>query len=405
MNRIKKLYQEAGELHKQALDILSEWDNKDMPADKAQQVDTLLDQVEQKTAEAKRLERATEMGTALNEPATRLPSPQTSGEAQTNGEAVEAKAAYSKFLKLGLSRLAATELKALSAGDDQAGGYISVPDQHRDELITKQREMSAMRRIARVLPPIPGGSSVTPSEENDLSDAEWTTEIKTGNADTVKPFGRRVLTPHPLAKRIKVSRTLMRSARFDMEAWVNDRMAYKFAVPEENAFINGSGAAQPLGLLNTSGLPVFTTAGSLAVTGDDVINWVYSLPARYAPGATILCNRAFIRKVRLLKGTDNNYLWQPGLQGGSPSRILDTPYEVSDRFDDGLDANDAWEASAKIAVIGDFQYYWIVDSLNFTLQRVDELYAETNEVGFIGRKEADGMAVLAEAFYALKVKA
>ena len=405
MNRIKKLYQEAGELHKQALDILSEWDNKDMPADKAQQVDTLLDQVEQKTAEAKRLERATEMGTALNEPATRLPSPQTSGEAQTNGEAVEAKAAYSKFLKLGLSRLAATELKALSAGDDQAGGYISVPDQHRDELITKQREMSAMRRIARVLPPIPGGSSVTPSEENDLSDAEWTTEIKTGNADTVKPFGRRVLTPHPLAKRIKVSRTLMRSARFDMEAWVNDRMAYKFAVPEENAFINGSGAAQPLGLLNTSGLPVFTTAGSLAVTGDDVINCVYSLPARYAPGATILCNRAFIRKVRLLKGTDNNYLWQPGLQGGSPSRILDTPYEVSDRFDDGLDANDAWEASAKIAVIGDFQYYWIVDSLNFTLQRVDELYAETNEVGFIGRKEADGQAVLAEAFYALKVKA
>lgn len=405
MNRIKKLYQEAGELHKQALDILSEWDNKDMPADKAQQVDTLLDQVEQKTAEAKRLERATEMGTALNEPATRLPSPQTSGEAQTNGEAVEAKAAYSKFLKLGLSRLAATELKALSAGDDQAGGYISVPDQHRDELITKQREMSAMRRIARVLPPIPGGSSVTPSEENDLSDAEWTTEIKTGNADTVKPFGRRVLTPHPLAKRIKVSRTLMRSARFDMEAWVNDRMAYKFAVPEENAFINGSGAAQPLGLLNTSDLPVFTTAGSLAVTGDDVINWVYSLPARYAPGATILCNRAFIRKVRLLKGTDNNYLWQPGLQGGSPSRILDTPYEVSDRFDDGLDANDAWEASAKIAVIGDFQYYWIVDSLNFTLQRVDELYAETNEVGFIGRKEADGQAVLAEAFYALKVKA
>ena len=74
-------------------------------------------------------------------------------------------------------------------------------------------------------------------------------------------------------------------------------------------------------------------------------------------------------------------------------------------FDDGLDANDAWEASAKIAVIGDFQYYWIVDSLNFTLQRVDELYAETNEVGFIGRKEADGQAVLAEAFYALKVKA
>ena len=32
------------------------------------------------------------------------------------------------------------------------------------------------------------------------------------------------------------------------------------------------------------------------------------------------------------------------------------------------------------------------------LQRLDELYAATNQVGFIGRMELDGMPVLAEAF-------
>jgi hypothetical protein len=32
------------------------------------------------------------------------------------------------------------------------------------------------------------------------------------------------------------------------------------------------------------------------------------------------------------------------------------------------------------------------------VQRLNELYAETNQVGFIGRLETDGMPVLEEAF-------
>ena len=57
-----------------------------------------------------------------------------------------------------------------------------------------------------------------------------------------------------------------------------------------------------------------------------------------------------------------------------------------------------------MATIGDFKAgYWIQDSLNFTVQRLEELYAETNQVGFIGRKETDGMVVNADAFRNLKV--
>jgi HK97 family phage major capsid protein len=58
-----------------------------------------------------------------------------------------------------------------------------------------------------------------------------------------------------------------------------------------------------------------------------------------------------------------------------------------------------------VATIGNFQYYWIVDSLNLSIQRVNELYLETDQTGFIGRKETDGMPVLAEAFIHLKIKA
>ena len=37
------------------------------------------------------------------------------------------------------------------------------------------------------------------------------------------------------------------------------------------------------------------------------------------------------------------------------------------------------------------------------VQRLVELYAETNQTGFIGRVETDGMPVLAEAFARVKL--
>jgi len=413
--QIKRLYEEAAQLYEQAKAIMAEYDGKDMPQEKANQVDALLDQVEAKTEEAKRLERMADNDKHLNDPVTQKKFFQTQAQGQDgsdgdDGQPTRAKA-FAKFLRYGEKGLTAEEFKALVAGEDPAGGYL-VEETFLAELVAKEREASAMRRICRVLPPVPSGSVIVPTEDSEFTDAEWTAEVATGSADTVEPFGQRNLTPHALAKRVLVSNTLLRRASFDVEAWVRERMAYRFAVPEENGFINGDGNGKPLGILNTPNLPTYTTATSNQVYGNDIINWVYSLPAAYAahPSCRILCNRAFIRKVRALHTMENaveadNYIWQPGLAQGEPNRILDIEYELSDRFDDGLDANDAWEDDAVVAVIGAWDYYWIVDALGMTIQRLVELYAETNQTGFIGRKETDGMAVLAEAFYALKVKA
>jgi HK97 family phage major capsid protein len=135
---------------------------------------------------------------------------------------------------------------------------------------------------------------------------------------------------------------------------------------------------------------------------------VYSLPAAYAGRARILCNRAFIRKIRTLYKPDSataftNYLWSPGLQPGAPATILDVPYELSDRMDDCLSVADAWEAAGVPAIIGAWEYYWVLPAMTFSLQRLNELYAESNQVGFIGRGEWDGMCVLTEAFMSLTI--
>jgi hypothetical protein len=43
--------------------------------------------------------------------------------------------------------------------------------------------------------------------------------------------------------------------------------------------------------------------------------------------------------------------------------------------------------------------------MQFTLQRLVELYAESNQTGFIGRYQGDGAPVLGEAFARVKLAA
>lgn len=433
LEAVRDLYGEAQSLYDEAKELMAK---DELTAEDGQKIDQLLDEVEAKKTEAERLERALGLGDHLDQ---RQPLPDADTRApdvtiEYMGRKLDAEdvaelkamgpfpgyvnlpndpdaAAYRKAMRRYLRSksnqdLTPDERKALIAGEGPAGGYLQ-QDTFVNQLIVKSRERSAMRRIAQVLPPVPSGSVIYPTEDSVFADWEWTAELATGSEDKVKPFGEIRLIPYPLAKRVKVSNTFLRVPTFDVEGYVRDRLAYKFGVTQEQAFINGDGQGQPLGLVTDPELPTYTTAVANKVDAIDIINWVYTLPAAYgeSPTTCILCNRAFIRKARTLTHGDGTFVWQPGLQVGLPNRILDYEYETSDRFDDALDASDAWEGNKIAAVIGDFSYYWIVDAMQFSLQRLVELYAETNQTGYIGRGETDGKIVLHEAFLGLKIKA
>ena len=56
-----------------------------------------------------------------------------------------------------------------------------------------------------------------------------------------------------------------------------------------------------------------------------------------------------------------------------------------------------------VAVLGNFEYYWIVELMDMAIQRLVELYAATGEVGFIARRWVDGSPLLDEAFARVKL--
>jgi HK97 family phage major capsid protein len=295
------------------------------------------------------------------------------------------------------------ELRALSAGVNTEGGYIVVPEVFITSLIQNMDDEVIIRQLATVIPMSNGASIGIPTLDADPADADWTVELATGSEDSTMAFGKRVMQPHPLAKRIKISQQLLRIAAMPVETLVRSRLAYKFGISQEKAYMTGNGNKRPLGVFVASndGIPtsrdVSTGNQTTAPTIDGLINAKYSLKAGYWNKASWIFHRDTMKEVAKIKATDGSYIWRESARDGEPDRLLGRPIYLSEYCPNTL------TTGQYVGILGDFTHYWILDSLIFQLQRLNELYAETNQVGFIGRYEGDGAPVLAEAFARVKL--
>lgn len=313
--------------------------------------------------------------------------------------------AYSKWLQRGGQALNGEEIRALQADADIYGGFLVAPMQMVMQLIQAVDNLVFIRSMATVFPVTKAESLGAPSLDNQIADPTWTAEIATGTEDSTMSFGKRELTPHPLAKLIKVSEKLLRVSAMDVESLVINRLAYKFAIVGENAYLNGTGAGQPVGVFAavaagvgiSTGRDVSTGNTATAFTFDGLMEALYSLKAQYHPKATWIMHRDGIKKARKLKDGDGQYIWQPSVQQGQPDLLLGRPYRMSEYVPN------TWTTGLYVGIIGDFTNYWIADALDMRVQRLNELYAASNQIGFIGRLESDGMPVLEEAFARVKL--
>lgn len=307
--------------------------------------------------------------------------------------------AFDAFLRSGVIQ---AELRALQADQDAQGGYYTAPQQFVNKLIKAIDDAVFIRTKATKNTVTNAQSLGVPTLAADPADADWTSELGTGNEDSTMSFGKRELSPKPLAKRIKVSNKLLRLTP-DVEGLVIARLAYKFDITWEKAGMTGSGANQPLGVFTASndGIPtsrdVSTDNTTTAFTADGLKNAKYSLKAAYWPNADWIFHRDAVKMLAKLKDGEGRYLWQAAVQLGQPDMLEGIPVRTSEY------APSTFTTGQYVGIVGDFSYYWIADALDFSTQRLNELYAATNQTGFIGRLESDGMPVLGEAFARVKL--
>lgn len=310
--------------------------------------------------------------------------------------------AFGGWLARGAEAITAEEYRAMQADSDIGGGYLVAPQQMVMELLKEVDDIAVIRQYARTHQLTKAASLGVPTLDKDADDWDWTAELRTGSETEIE-FGKRELRPHPLAKRVKISNTLLRKAAMGPEQIVRERLAYKLGITQEKAYMTGDGVQKPLGVFTASADGISTDRDvSTGNTGteimpDGLIEAKYTLKQAYWSRARWIFHRDALKQIRKLKDGNGQYIWQPGISGGAPDRILELPYTASEfapnTFGNGL----------YVGILGDFRYYWIVDALDMAIQRLVELYAETNQTGFIGRYEGDGMPVLEEAFVRVKL--
>ncbi len=289
------------------------------------------------------------------------------------------------------------EHRAQVAGKAEKGGYFYTSEQFINELLKDVDDAVMVRQLARKFR-IPGNDSIgVPTITSKMSDADWTSELGVPSRDKIV-FGKRALTPHPLAKEVPVSKVLVRKAP-DIVSIVRGELARVVGTAEENAAMTGTGDNQWLGMFTASNDGIGTardvTTGNTGtlVQPDNLYECQFTLKQAYWPGARWVFNRVIMKQIAKLKDGEGRYLLQPVLTAGAPLQsLIGFPVILSEY------APSTASSGNYAGILGDFRFYWVVDGLDTEIQRAEELLIRENQDLFIIRAYSDGAPVKAEAF-------
>jgi len=179
-----------------------------------------------------------------------------------------------------------------------------------------------------------------------------------------------------------VSRELLRDSEFDMGAILGSVMGESIGRGQAAHFISGTGASQPMGILTaaTSGA---TSAAATAITIADMRNLIKSLDPAYRPGSAFLMHDNTVIALSELVGGDGQYLWKRDVAGQIPSTFDGYPILIDNSMASSL------TASSKPVAFGQFKKYLIRDVNTIRIQRLNELYALTDQDSFVAFMETD----------------
>lgn len=208
------------------------------------------------------------------------------------------------------------EGKAMGEGTDSAGGFL-VPPEVSNELIPIRDSVSVLRQLF-TSQPIQSDTIRFVAQDSGLAVA-WTAEFaeKIKSDLSFSEFEAHVYTAAGLAT---VSNQLLKDAKWNVDQLITKDLAKRFVALEEQAFINGSGSGQPLGILNTPGvLPIPYTEASpeQTVLIDKISDAVTEIQTEFLgfPDAIVMHPRTWGWLAKGRDGTDGTYILGSGANG------------------------------------------------------------------------------------------
>lgn len=223
---------------------------------------------------------------------------------------------------------------AMTEGTASEGGYVAPVEWDRT-ITDKLKLLSPIRENSQVI--TIGGAGFTRVYNDGVIGSGWVGETAARPDTTTPGLTSLTFTTGEMYATPAITQVLLDDAALDLETWLAGEVQGEFAIQENIAFLTGNGTNKPRGILNyvTGGtfaathpfgaITATVAAGAAAVTTDELIDLQQSLPAEREGNAKFFMARASVGKVRKLKDSTNQYLWQPGLMAGAPSTLLGAP--------------------------------------------------------------------------------
>ncbi|MBX4874429.1 phage major capsid protein [Rhizobium bangladeshense] len=306
--------------------------------------------------------------------------------------------AFNSFLRRGVERMSADEVKALTVASDTNGGFLA-PEEVGNELIKLLSEYSPIRSYARVVS-ISAESIKYPRRVSGTA-ATWVDETE-DRTESGMTFEQVTLTPIELATFTDVSNQLLEDNAYGLEGELLADYAQSFGQTEGLAFVKGTGVKQPKGIMTASGIKEVKTGVAAAFPStnpaDVLIGMYHSIATTHANNGVWLMNRNTLGIIRQWKDSTGRYLVLDPITAGGVSTLLGRPIvEMPDMDDIG--------AGKYPILFGDLTGYRIVDRIGLSTLRDPYTLATKGQVRFHARKRVGADVTHPDRFIKLKVAA
>lgn len=323
----------------------------------------------------------------------------------------EYRTAFHSFLRRGEQALQAPQhamlqKRAMSAGDNTEGGYLTNPELDR-EVAKLARNMSSARQLFGVRSV--GASVFTKPMSKSNASTGWVGETD-GRPQTNPSDLIAVSIPtHEIYANVYATQTILDDAFINLEQFIAEEAVEAFDDGEGDAFFTGNGVNKPRGLLSldvtvetgatraAQGKLGVVKSGSATTFGtklDVFIDLISRLRPRYRQNAQFLWNTLTEAPIRKVKDDNGNYMWQPSNAAGVPATFMGYRVSVADHMPDIADG-------AIPVAFGDFKRgYLIVDRVGMRTLR--DPFSVKPYVLFYMTKRVGGAPLITEAYKGLQ---
>ena len=273
------------------------------------------------------------------------------------------------------SFLKGEEVRSQTVGTNTAGGY-TVGATVANRVIEAVKSTSGMIESASSISTATGGELSYPTMDDTANEAVIAaeTDARRNGPDVV--FGSIPLKAFTYDSGIiKISNELVQDSAANIEQIVIGALSKRISRKLQKDFTVGAGTTEPAGLITQSTLGV-TAAATDAIAADELLDLQFSVDEAYAAKGKYMMNKNTLLAVRKLKDGQGNYL----VKGMT---LFDKPIVVNNNMPD-------LATGAKPIVFGDLSAYMVRNVQGLNIFKFNELYQETNEIGFKASGRFDG---------------